>query len=70
MDLEELDEKINSMVKISDKIANCNICGNVGQKAHVMRHIEAKHISGVSHSCELCGKTVRSRNAKVGESQN
>ena len=70
VDREELDDKINSMIDITDKIdnkgfriVNCNVCGNKGQKAHVMRHIEAKHITGVGHSCELCGKTSRSRNA-------
>jgi len=78
VDLEELDYKINSMIDITDKvdkrgfrIVNCNVCGNEGPKAHVMRHIEANHITGVSHSCELCGKTSRSRHAlRVHKSNN
>ena len=67
---DELDNRINSMMnstgKIDDKrnrIFSCNICGQEGAKAHLTRHIEAKHITGVNHSCELCGKTSRSRNA-------
>ena len=66
----ELDEKIDAMINLTDrvdhkgrKLVQCNVCGNEGQKAHVIRHIEANHITGVNHSCELCGKTARSRNA-------
>ena len=29
----------------------------------MVRHIEANHITGVSHSCDICGRTSRSRNA-------
>ena len=64
----ELDEKIDAMINLTDRvdknrfrIVSCNVCGNEGPKAHVIRHIEANHITGVNHSCELCGKTARSR---------
>ena len=64
LDPEELDEKINSMMSTTGRIDHnraCNICGKEGPKSHVMRHIEANHITGVSHACDLCGKTSRSR---------
>ena len=68
--LDELDERISSMMISTDKvdhkgfrIFSCNICGLEGAKAHLTRHIEANHITGVNHSCELCGKTARSRHA-------
>ena len=70
VDLDELDKRIDSMMNTTDKvdhkgfrIFSCNICGLEGAKAHLTRHIEAKHITGVGHSCELCGKTSRSRHA-------
>ena len=66
LDLEELDEKINSMMSTTGRIDHnraCNICGKEGPKSHVMRHIEANHITGVSHSCDVCGKSARSRHA-------
>ena len=68
--LENLDEQINSMIKDTDKvdatnrkIVVCTVCGNEGQRAFVVRHIEAKHITGVSHACDICGKAARSRHA-------
>ena len=71
VELENLDEQINSMIDITDrvdphtkrKLAICNICGHEEPRAFVVRHIEAKHITGVSHPCDICGKTARSRNA-------
>ena len=69
--LENLDEQINSMIDLTDradprtkcKIVVCNVCGHEGPRVFVVRHIEAKHITGVSHPCDICGKTARSRNA-------
>ena len=65
VELENLDEQINSMIELTDKgkIVICKVCGNEGQRAFVVRHIEAKHITGVAHTCDICGKTARSRNA-------
>ena len=69
---EELDDQIVTMINTTDrvdprgrKLVVCNVCGNEGQRAHVVRHIEANHITGVSHSCDICGKTSRSRNALI-----
>ena len=71
VELENLDEQINSMIDLTDrvdphtkrKLVICNVCGNEGQRAFVARHIEAKHITGVSQACDICGKTARSRNS-------
>ena len=71
VELENLDAQINSMIDVTDrvdphtkcKIVICNVCGHEGQRAFVVRHIEAKHITGVSHACNICGKTARSRHS-------
>ena len=44
-------------------IATCNVCGKEGPYKHMPQHIEANHITGVSHACDICGKVSRSRNA-------
>ena len=71
-DIEQLDEQINSMMEQSDhKITIggcqftamiCKVCGKEAKKAHMKEHIEAHHITGVAHSCEICGMVSRSRN--------
>ena len=68
---EDLDGQIKSMITKSDVIAGggkgymatCNICGKEGLYKAMPRHIEAYHIAGVSHACDICGKVSRSRNA-------
>ena len=70
-DLEDLDSQIRSMITKSDvsagngqgRMATCNVCGDRRPLKAMPRHIEASHITGVSHSCEPCGKTFRSRYA-------
>ena len=67
----DLDDQIKSMMTKSDirssngqgNLATCNICGKQGPSNAMPRHIEANHIIGVSHACDLCGKVSRSRNA-------
>ena len=71
VELHELDEKINSMITKSDltsgtgqgRMATCNVCGKEAPFKAMPRHIEANHITGVVHSCDICGKTARSRQA-------
>ena len=71
VDLQDLDEKIKSMMTKSEmrsssgqgNLATCNICGKQGPVSAMPRHIEANHITGVSHPCDICGKVSRSRNA-------
>ena len=67
-DQQNLDQQIQSMITKSDistgngqgKLATCNICGKQASFHSMANHVEANHITGVSHSCEVCGKTSRS----------
>ena len=70
-EVEDLDDQIKSMMTMTDVrsadgkgfIASCNICGKQLPSRNMPQHIEANHITGVSHACGVCGKTSRSRNA-------
>ena len=70
-DFEDLDSQIRSMITKSDvqvenrrgKMATCNVCGKQGPYNSMPRHVEALHITGVSHSCDTCGNVFRSRHA-------
>ena len=64
---DELDENINLMIEKLEhggKFA-CKVCGKIEykDKFNIRNHIEGKHIEGVSHPCNHCGKTFRSRNS-------
>jgi len=69
--LQDLDDKIKSMIEVSENIINskqgrariCKVCGKNGTLGQIRNHIEANHITGVSHTCNICGKTARSRHA-------
>ena len=71
VELQDLDEQIRSMITKSDisagpgkgLLATCNVCGKEGSYRSMPSHVEANHITGVSHSCDICGKTFRSKNA-------
>jgi len=67
-DLQDLDDKIKSMmgenenVLIQNRKARvCKVCGKEGIWASIRNHIEANHITGVSHTCNICGTVTRSR---------
>ena len=67
---QDLDDQINSvMTKTGIKGPNgrelfsCNICGKQAKHSHLRNHIEANHITGLSHACNICGRNSRSRNA-------
>ena len=70
-DLQDLEEQIKSMMEVSehmDKYNNaraciCKVCGMEGMLGNIKSHIESNHITGVSHTCNICGKTSRSRDA-------
>ena len=67
----DLDDKIKSMMMFSANHAGgthgrariCTVCGREGQMNDTKRHIEANHISGVSHTCNICGTTTKTLNA-------
>ena len=68
VDLEDLDEQINSMIcknrnSLQGKNWECKVCGKEGAKDAMRNHVEAHHIIGVVHFCEICGKPSKSRNA-------
>jgi hypothetical protein len=61
---EELDATVNSMMeKNIEGNWECKVCGKIEirYKNHLINHIEGKHIEGVAHPCNQCGKTLRSR---------
>ena len=73
-DLSELDEQIKSMIDSSENFITrkngtqrkafiCKVCGTELGFSDMTRHVEANHITGVTHSCEICGQISRSRNA-------
>ena len=71
VNLEELDEKVNSFIVSSDKrlgesyrnekASVCNVCGKEGSRSNIRGHIEAKHIIGTSHACNFCSKILKTR---------
>jgi len=68
-DLQNLDDKIKSMTMISENKSKdgraariCKVCGKEGKRDHIKDHIEANHITGISHTCNISGKTSRTRN--------
>ena len=70
VELNQLDPQIESMITLTDnveqrgaKLSMCTLCLKELTKGHMKDHIEANHIDGVSHSCNICGKTARSRTA-------
>ena len=70
-DLQELDEKVKSMMEKSQNLAPsgphgskaqiCKVCGKEGAGIAIRDHIEANHLEGVSLPCNTCGKEFRSR---------
>ena len=41
----------------------CKVCGKEGRQADVQWHIEAKHITGVTHACDVCETKCKTRNS-------
>ena len=67
--LQELDEKVKSMMEISQNLIPsgrerakiCKVCGKEGKAVNIGDHIEANHLEGVSLPCNVCGKEFRTR---------
>ena len=67
--LQELDEKIKSMMETSENSISsrkgrakiCKLCGKECQGINIRDHFEANHLEGVSLPCNLCEKTFRTR---------
>ena len=70
VDLQELDEKVKSMMEKSSNLIPsgiqrariCKVCGKEGQAVNIRDHIEFNHLEGVSLPCNVCGKDFKSRN--------
>jgi len=70
-ELHDLDDTIKSMMQISDKLVDakhgrvriCKVCGKEGEVGAIKKHIEGNHITGISHTCNICGTTARTREA-------
>ena len=69
-DIESLDQQVKSMMMFSDnadpyghrgRARICKVCGKEGSWQIIMNHIEAHHITGMVHTCGICGKGSRSR---------
>jgi hypothetical protein len=65
---DELDATVSYMMERRGEIMErkwaCKVCGIENtNKFHTRNHIEAKHIDGVSHACNQCGKTYKSRHS-------
>ena len=69
-DLEELEERVKSMMeKSQNKIVGrqrladiCKVCGKEGEGTQIRDHIEANHLEGIIIPCNLCDRTFRYRN--------
>merc|ERR1719319_1592633 len=71
--LQDLDDKIKSMMEVSENHVGgsqgnkrkriCKVCGKEGSLRDTTDHIEANHITGVSHTCNICGTITRTMNA-------
>ena len=67
---QDLDDLITSMMTKSEvslgngrgKMAKCKVCGKEAAYHDMPKHIEANHITGVSHFCDMCGQICKTRN--------
>ena len=39
----------------------CKVCGKEAQSQHIVNHIEAHHMEGISIPCEMCDKRFSAR---------
>ena len=69
-DLQDLAQNIKSMMEFSENMTSkngrariCKVCGKEGAYRTITDHIEAHHITGITHTCNICEKNFRSRNA-------
>merc|ERR1712129_653467 len=77
-DMQDLDNKIKSMMMFSENHAGgnhgkariCKVCGKEGEMSQIFHHIEVNHITGVSYTCIICGTTTRSKNAMRKHTKN
>ena len=63
---QELDEKCNAIMEKTDKrqangfpLYLCKVCGKEEIKSAIVKHIENKHVEGISIPCNICEKVFR-----------
>ena len=71
-EMQDLKEQIRSVMTKTDVLSadgkgyvlfSCNICGKQAPQGNMSRHIEANHITGISHACDTCGKVSRCKDS-------
>ena len=77
-DMQQLSDQLNSMMEMGEKQMQvkrgngkimkqttriCKVCRKEGRQNDIKRHVEANHITGISHTCDICGNKARTRNA-------
>lgn len=69
-DVAELREKVKSMILFTENFSpggkkgrQCKVCGKEESPHTISHHIEANHITGIALPCNVCGKTLPTRNA-------
>ena len=69
---DELDKRVMSMMEKGENMLEnhahrrayvCKVCGKEGKGTNIKDHIEANHLEGILIPCNLCDKSLRSRNA-------
>jgi len=60
---DDLDTKLKSMMEKVSKVWTCKVCGKTTGKVkdNLKKHVENKHIEGVSYPCERCDLKLKSR---------
>ena len=65
-----LDEMINEMIHKNESLYTCTVCGkatsgkSLGKRQNLRDHVEARHVVGVSHNCQICGAEAKTRNSQ------
>ena len=71
-EIAQLSARVKSMMIFSEKNAPgvqlgkariCKVCEKEGSMSAIADHIEFNHITGIALPCNICGKTMHSRNA-------
>ena len=62
---DSLNNTLESMMEKIDNEWICKVCGksSKGNKDNLRKHVESKHMDGVSYPCQLCNTTFWSRSA-------
>ena len=71
--LKQLNDEIETMITSTQqdvmkngqycgKLWACKVCGKEGLRTTIRNHVEAKHITGVTHTCKICGKVLKTKN--------